>query len=173
MLVAAGRRIDAPDATAARFPPQNVSAVSQAIAEVLKRERPVAVVSSAACGADLLVLRACEEMSVPRYVLLPSSPEEFRNSSVTDRPGDWGELYTQVLQTSSVEVLKLPSGQEGYAETNRRLLEKAQSLAAEHETTVKALVIWNGQSRGPDDLTAHFVEEAVRRGFPVEEVPTL
>ena len=69
---------------------------------------PVATVSSAACGADLLLLDIAGGMHVPRYIFLPSDPEKFRISSVTDRPGDWGEIFTKVLHGSVVEVLKLP-----------------------------------------------------------------
>lgn len=173
VIVEAGRRVDAPDAGAARFPVRNVPEVRNRINQVLRREIPVAIVSSAACGADLLLLDAAGEMHVPRYIFLPSDPEKFRMSSVTDRPGDWGKIYTNVLQGSTVEVLKLPEGQEGYLETNLKLLDQAQALAKLKRTNVRALVIWNQESRGSDDVTAHFLEQAKRRNIPIIEVSTL
>ena len=173
VLVEAGRRVDAPDAETPRFPPSNVNKVRQRIQQVFAREKPVAFVSSAACGADLLALDVAGNMHVPRYVLLPSPPEEFRKSSVTDRPGDWGALYDKVLNTAKVGVLTLPDGQEGYLQTNLKLLDRAEALAREHHTSVAALVIWNEQSRGPDDVTAHFLEQAKLRNIPVLEVSTL
>lgn len=173
VIVEAGRRVDAPDATAARFPSKNVPEVRKKIKHFLKREKPSAIVCSGACGADLLLLNAGGDMHISRYILLPSEPEEFRKSSVTDRPGDWGDLYTKALQTSKVEVLKLPEGQEGYLETNVKLLDKAQAVAAEQKTTVQVLVIWNMQSRGPDDVTNHFLEQAKLRKIPVVEISTL
>jgi hypothetical protein len=173
VIVAAGRRVDAPETGAIRFPPQNVPEVRRKIGEFLKRERPAAVVASAACGADLLLLQASEEFSgTNRYILLPSPPEEFRKSSVTDRPGDWGEIYSRALMKSDVQVLKLPGGQEGYLQTNTELLNKAQSVGEELKTTVHALVIWNKQSRGDDDVTAHFLEEARKRNLAVTEIST-
>lgn len=172
-IVEAGRRVDAPDATVARFPPERVPEVRRKIREVLKTEKPVAIVCAAACGADLLLLDVAGEMQVPRYILLPSPPEEFRVSSVTDRPGNWGGLYKKALRTSKVEVLKLPEGQEGYLETNLRLLDLAQSLAKQEHTAVKALVVWNQKSRGPDDVTAHFLEQAKLRKMPIIEISTL
>jgi hypothetical protein len=173
VIVEAGRRVDATEATVVRFPPQNVAEVRENIRRVLKNQKPVAVVSSAACGADLLLLDVAREMHVPRHILLPSSPEEFRASSVTDRPGNWGELYSEALRTASVEVLKLPEGQEGYLETNLKLLDRAQALAVQGHTTVEALVVWNQRSRGPDDVTAHFLEQAKLRKMPILQISTL
>ena len=59
-----------------------VETVATKIRQVLMNQKPVAIVSAAACGADLLLLDVAGEMHVPRYVLLPSEPEEFRVSSV-------------------------------------------------------------------------------------------
>jgi hypothetical protein len=119
----------------------------------------------------LILLQAAQ--NVPRYVLLPSSPEDFRESSVTDRPGDWGAIYDEVLQAAEMQVLELPSGQEGYLAINDRLLDKAQALAGDLGTSVAALVIWNQQSRGDDDVTEHFLRAAGQRNFPIKEISTL
>jgi hypothetical protein len=173
VIVEAGRRVDAPDAETPRFPPANVDKVRQRIQQLFTRERPVAFVSSGACGADLLALEVAGHIHVPRYLLLPSPPEQFRKSSVTDRPGNWGALYDNVLKTAKIEVLTLPDGQEGYLQTNLKLLDRAEALAREHHTSTAALVIWNEQSRGPDDVTAHFLEQAKLRKIPVTEISTL
>jgi len=173
VLVEAGRRVDPPGATVHRFPPQNVANVQKKIEELLRTQMPAAIVSSAACGADLLLLEAANNLHLPCYVLLPSEPEEFRQSSVTDRPGGWGKLYTQALHTSKVEILKLPKGQQGYLETNIRLLDRAQALAEQEHTSVNALVVWNRESRGPDDVTAHFLEQAKLRKLMIFEISTL
>jgi len=173
VLVSAGRRVDAADASVPRFPQKNVSRVQSQIENFLDQQKPAAIVSSAACGADLLVLESGLGDDVPCHILLPSSPDEFRRSSVADRPGDWGTIYDAVLKDSEVEVLTLPSGDEGYLEVNRKLLDKAQVLAAAGNAPVSALVIWNMESRGVDDVTAHFLNEARRRNIPVTEISTL
>ncbi len=170
VVVSAGRRVDAPDAETPRFPAQNVPSVRAKVEQYLLQCRPAALVSSAACGADLIVLQAAR---APRYVLLPSSPEEFRKSSVTDRPGEWAAIYEDILGNSNVEVHEVPAGHEGYVEVNRRLMDKAHALAADLGTTVAVLVIWNGESRGEDDVTAHFLWEANERYLPVTEIATL
>jgi hypothetical protein len=173
VIIEAGRRVDAPDAQAPRFPPSNVSKVSQRIRKLLSKQNPQAVVCSAACGADLLLLQAAGEMHIRQVVLLPLEPEDFRTSSVSDRPGNWGELYDRVLKTAQVEILKLPEGQEGYLETNLKLLDRGQRLARENGVTAEAMVIWNGISRGPDDVTAHFLHEAESRKMTVLEISTV
>lgn len=173
IIIEAGRRVDAPDAQVPRFPPSNVSRVSRRIRKFLDKQNPQAVVCSAACGADLLLLQAAGEMHIRQVVLLPSEPEYFRKSSVTDRPGDWGELYDRVLKTAQVEILKLPEGQEGYLETNLKLLDRGQQLARENGVTAEAMVIWNEVSRGPDDVTAHFLHEAKSRNMKVLEISTV
>jgi len=173
IIVGAGRRVDAPDTNVRRFPPQNVPKVRNKIQQLLASQKPLAIVSAAACGADLLLLDVAGEIHVRCYVLLPSEPEEFRVSSVTDRPGNWGELYSKVLRTAKVEVFKLPEGQEGYLETNLKLLDRGEMLAKHEHTTVNALVVWNQESRGPDDVTAHFLEQAKLRKMPILEISTL
>jgi len=173
VIVEAGRRVDAVDATAARFPFQSVVTVRKRIRQVLTEQRPVATVSSAACGADLLLLDVAMELGVTSHVLLPTEPDNFRVSSVADRPGNWNEIYSRALRKSTVEVLNLPEGQAGYLETNLTLLDHAQSLANQEHTTVYALIVWNLESRGPDDVTAHFLEQAELRKIPVVEISTL
>jgi hypothetical protein len=172
VIIEAGRRVDAPDSQVPRFPPSNVSLVSRRIKRLLDERNPQAVVCSAACGADLLLLQAAGKMHIEQVVLLPSEPEAFRESSVTDRPGIWGELYDQVLKTARVEVLKLPEGQEGYLKTNLKLLDRGQQLARKNGVPAEALVIWNGISRGPDDVTAHFLRESKLRKMTVLEIST-
>ena len=172
-MVAAGRRVDAPDAQSARFPTSNVDAVRQKIEAFFAQEKPSALVSSGACGADLLAIQVAEERHTKRYIVLGADVAEFRKSSVTDRPGNWGELFDHAMKTSKVEVLKVPDSQEGYLETNLKLLDRAQSVAKQSGTTVVALVIWNEESRGPDDVTNHFLQQAKLRKIPVTEISTL
>ena len=173
VIVSAGRRVDPPDAQTPRFPPANVNAVRQRIAAFFTKESPTAVVCSAACGTDLLLLDVAGQAHVKRYVLLGAEPSVFRKESVTDRPGNWGEMFDQVMRSAKVEVLKLPAGQEGYLQTNLDLLDRAEALAKAFETSVKALVIWNEESRGSDDVTGHFLEQAKQRGIPVTQISTL
>jgi hypothetical protein len=173
VLIAAGRRVDATDATVSRFPASEVAEVRRKIQEFFSQEKPLVVVCSAACGADLIVLDVAASLGVERYVLLPSQPADFRKTSVTDRPGDWGDVYDRVLKTSRVKVLKLPEGQQGYLETNLKLLDRGQVLGRKYSTSTEALVVWDKKTRGPDDVTGHFLAQAKLRRIPVIEITTL
>ena len=173
VLVQAGRRLDAPNAAAVRFPAANVELVRQRIRKYFEASKPDFLVSAAACGSDLLALDVAGELSVKRVVLLPTEPAVFRSSSVVDRPGTWGEMFDRLLEEVNVEILDVPEGQTGYLETNIRLLERAQTLASSNNTVALALVVWDKKLRGPDDVTGHFLEQARLRRLPVIEISTL
>jgi hypothetical protein len=173
VLVQAGRRVDAPDASIPRFPPGNVDLVRQRIRKYFEASKPEFLVSAAACGTDLLCLEVAGELKVKRVVMLPTEPAAFRASSVADRPGNWGEMFDRLLKEVNAEILDVPEGQTGYLETNIRLLERAETLASSNNTVARALVVWNKKSRGADDVTAHFLDQARLRKLPIAEISTL
>ena len=91
MIIAlAGRRIDAADADTQRFPVENIELVRRRLRELFERERPEALVSSAACGADLIALDEAGALGIRRRVILPFDRRRFRETSVIDRPGRLG-----------------------------------------------------------------------------------
>jgi hypothetical protein len=111
-------------------------------------------------------------------VVLPFDVSRFREFSVTDRPGDWGLVFdrivTEVDRAGNLVVLE-SSGDEDAAITaaNHRILIEAESLAGpDMQTTLVALIVWDGVSRGPDDKTAAFADEARDRGWQVAELST-
>ena len=98
MIIAlAGRRVDALDASQPRFPLQNVAKVGIAVRALLQQHNATAVVCSAACGADLIGLAEAGKLGLRRRIVLPFGREKFRETSVVDRPGEWGKLYDTVL----------------------------------------------------------------------------
>lgn len=98
MIIAlAGRRIDPADAKETRFPLRNIGRVRTGIRALLKEKAVTALVSSAACGADLIALSEAGQLGLTRRVILPFERGRFRETSVTDRPGDWGTLYDEIL----------------------------------------------------------------------------
>ena len=97
MIVAlAGRRPDALDGPP-RFPRENVLLVRQRVRRMLRECVPHTLVTSAACGADLIALEEAIALHVHCRVILPFSAEQFRSSSVVDRGAEWGEVYDWVL----------------------------------------------------------------------------
>jgi hypothetical protein len=180
----AGRRIDAEDLAAPRFPLENAPAVTDRIRSCFQTRHISTLVCSAARGADLLALEVAGELSVRRCVVLPADAASFRDSSVVDglsgeRQGgyQWGEIFDRILETVNrngdlIGCANEAAGHESYLAANLAILDHAAGLALPTEG-VLATVVWNLASRGPRDVTAAFREEAVRRGFRIEEISTV
>jgi hypothetical protein len=189
----AGRRIDAQDATTARFPLTRVNFVRDRIEALFRRERVNTLICSAACGADLIALRVAQELGIGYQVILPFASDRFRVTSVTDRPAsqdwNWGELFDQVIDGAPksgglVVVEAGEDSQAGYQAVNRAILDAAlrqeqdkkipsPTQASHGSHQVQALIVWDGHARDDHDLTRHFAEEARVRGLVVREILTL
>lgn len=177
MIIAlAGRRVDSPEAKDTRFPLLNVGIVRERVRALLQ-ENVSALVSSAACGADLIALSEAGKLGLRRRVVLPFERPRFRETSVTDRPGDWGPLFDEVLDAveaaGDLVVLRAGSDDEAYALANRAILDESLALAKTAHQPVRAVLVWDGKSRGDHDLTEDFGVEARKRGMPVTDVPTI
>ena len=178
IMALAGRRVDAPEAETSHFPPTNVTAVQERLHRLLVEQQAQAVVCSAACGADLLALEAAGALGIRRHIVLPYARDRFRATSVVDRPGDWGERFDRILDAvetmGDLVELGYAEGEEAaYLATNHAILEQATILAAPTQQAVGAAVVWDGASRGEDDVTAAFLQEAQQRGLTVWPVSTL
>jgi hypothetical protein len=177
VIAIAGRRSDGDDASLPRFPLASIAAVEQRVHEALVSSGARAIVSSAACGADLIALRAAGQLRLNRRVVLPFDSAQFRASSVIDRPGDWGPVFDSVIaDVRAKHELVTLSGERpdeaAYAAANVRILDEAVWLGAAEQADVLAMLVWEGASRGDDDLTAAFGREAERRGLRVIEIST-
>jgi hypothetical protein len=181
VVALAGRRVDPPGADTPRFPPGNVGPVRERLRAFLEDRRAAALVCSAACGADLLALEAAGALGLRRRVVLPFAPGRFRETSVVDRPGDWGPLYDSVVEAArrAGDLVVLEGAGEGapaYAAANARILEEALALAGGGAPVpaevALAAIVWEGSPRGSDDATQQFAELARGRGLAVEEVLT-
>ena len=161
-----------------RFPAANADLVRQRLRSVFDTLRPEALVSSAACGADLLALDVAGALGIRRRIVLPFEPERFRHTSVVDRAGQWGSLYDRIIEEvgTSGDLVVWQGQAEGddvYAAITSVLLEEAAELARHSDGSVTAVLVWDGQRRGSDDLSFAFGKEARRRGFRIVEVSTL
>jgi hypothetical protein len=178
MIIAlAGRRVDAAGVKQRRFPADNVDIVRERIHTMLQTQSAVALVGSAACGADLLALSEAGKLGLRRTVVLPFDREKFRTTSVTDRPGDWGALYdkqlNEVEKSGDLLVIHANSEDDVYAEVNHAIVNKALSLAQKLQDQVTAVLVWDGKSRGEGDLTEEFGDFARNMSIPVVDVMTL
>ena len=180
----AGRRIDAAGATIPRFPDQNALAVVRRLRSCFEGRRISTLVCSAARGADLLALETAGELGIRRCVVLSSDVASFRASSVVDglteeHPGDyaWGTVFDRIVDTvrrngDLIICANEAVGHESYLAANIAILDYALRLALQPEE-VLATIVWNLASRGPHDVTAAFRDEAMSRGFGIEDISTL
>ncbi len=178
MIIAlAGRRVDAREATEKRFPAENVDAVREKIRAAFVEAGAQGLVCAAACGADILALEVAGELGLRRRVVLPFAKEIFRQTSVADRGGDWGARYDRVLAqieaSGDLVVNKYDQTEDTYFAANHDILDTAEDFAEARKAELGALVVWNGVSRGENDVTGHFFEEAKSRGLRVGEVTTI
>ena len=132
VVALAGRRIDLPEAQVPRFPLANVQEVGRRICEALCKMHAVALVCSAACGADLVALEQARLLGLRRRIVLPFAPERFRETSVVDRPGDWGPAYDQQVAATAAaaDLLVLDSatgGDAAYAAANETIIREAHA----------------------------------------------
>ncbi len=191
ILAFGGRRVDAPGEVPMRFPAEQIQTVRQRVETAFIRENVSQLVSSAACGADLIALHVAQTLGIPFRIILPFSVERFRETSVVDPPRrsgwNWGNLYDAIIKVAlgrnALRILEDEKGLEpSYAGVNQALVQEAMSLGAVSGLPpsssgpdlflVKAMIVWDGSPRGPKDLTVNFAEEARSHNLPVIEVLT-
>ncbi len=178
VVALAGRRIDPDNPTAVRFPRHKAPRVRRRIRELFRQQNVTAVVSSAACGADLLGQEAAGRLGLDRRIVLAFDRDRFRELSVTDRPGDWGPRFDRMVDTLAApsDLITLPGDpdqEESYRTVNDRILDEAANLARAKSLPVAAVTVWNLESRGKDDITEHFRRGAAARGMQVFDISTL
>jgi hypothetical protein len=177
ILGLSGRRIDAADAEQVRFPLQNVESVRLAVRRLLVGQKVTWLVSSAACGADLIALSEAETLGIERTVVLPFSREKFRDSSVVDRPGEWGELYDRVMDEvegkGEVLIVRAKDHEDPFELVCQAILENAVALGKERHEATGAVMVWDGEARETPDYTAEFGADARKRGLAVFDLRTL
>jgi len=181
----AGRRIDAEASIEPRFPAANAPMVGDRIRSCFQRLAVSTLVCSAARGADLLALGVAGDLGLRRRVVLPSDAASFRASSVVDGLAnkgqdsyEWGAIFDGIVEAvdRQRDLSILPgdaSGHASYLAVNTAILEQATKLAEAEGDELRAILVWNLESRGPDDVTAAFRDEAAKRGVRVEDISTL
>lgn len=162
----AGRRIDV-IGSKARFPIDRIAQVRADLKSLLARESVGLLVCSAACGADLIALDVAQKLGIPYRIILPFSVERFRQSSVVDRPGDWGSLFDQLVKNiPDSELIVLPellNDDEAYDLANKEIVRQAAMMAAPGDGL--AIAVWEGQPRQEGDATASFLQHAKNAGL--------
>lgn len=179
VLALAGRRIDEDNAGYCRFPLNKVIEVRKWLENYYRVHNVASIVCSAACGADLIALDIAGRMGIERWVILPTMPSIFKINSVSDRPGDWGDLYDTIINQLVIEerlvILHLdPDDDATYTITNTEIIHQSMVLASGIKSghSLKALVLWEGQARSEKDITFDFIEKAKQNNIVVDEIRT-
>ena len=184
IVILAGRRIDAEDADARRFPADQVKRVREEIKLFFVENNPDWLVCSGACGADLIALDVTVELNMPAKMILPFDADTFRSTSVTDRKGNWGILFDSIHdelnEKENVIILNFTKDdKDAYEKTNVAILKIADALFKEKETfdpTAEkkvALIIWEGAPKNSNDTTDHFRKLAIESGYTIREINSL
>src|SRR5215831_1302669 len=172
-----GRRIDKEGVLPSHFPLANLELVRQRLRKLFQEETVTGLVCSAACGADLLALDEAMQLGIRCRVVLPFDRQRFRETSVFDRPGDW-RFYDSLIDkiASQNDLVTLTGGLDGqsaYEAANSAILDEVQKMGSTAGEEVRALLVWEGRSRGKGDLTEAFGISARNRGLTALEVLTL
>ena len=177
VIAVAGRRIDSsPDGE--RFPLRNADLVRGRIGEVFDQFRARTLVVSAACGTDLLAIEAARMRAIRVRIILPFVASHFRETSVTDRPGDWGPVYDAAIADARMrnDLLELSHDdlpeQAAYLAVNERLIAEVWALAAQAGESALVITATEGKSHDPADITADFERRARETGIAVIHVGT-
>lgn len=170
----AGRRIDAVGSRVRRFSIDRIDQVRADLKSLFEQEAVELLVCSAACGADLIALDLAKKAGIRYRIILPFSIERFRQSSVVDRPGDWGPLFDQLVRDiphSELIVLpELANDDEAYVHANKEIVRQAAMTAA--PGTGLAIAVWEGQPRQGSDATSSFLRLAKDAGLKERIVRT-
>lgn len=176
IITFAGRRIDADNSERPVFPLALTSAVKAKIIQALRDTDAKHVISSGACGTDLLAMQAAETLQISKTMVLPFKTETFKVTSVIDRPGDWGFIFDNLVKElrQSGQLIELDldkNDPEVYTKTNLHILDEAEKLAArDPQDSVTAIIVWEGKPKSSGDTTHHFMLEAQKRNFVVREI---
>lgn len=176
-LALAGRRIDAEGADTPRFPLSQVETVRRRLHNLFVGQPIGAIVCSAACGADLVALEEAGKLGIRRRVVLPFTKEWFRQTSVVDRPGNWGEVYDHVIADVETrgDLIVLPrmvgDEDDAYQAANEAIIREAETIAGSGERM--AVIVWEGSARSKSDATDAFRKQAEEAGFTLSVIPTL
>jgi len=171
-----GHMIDRPGRSKPRFPAEQEAAVRKEIAAWFE-EHPVGFAfASAACGSDILFLEEARKHGAETAVILPFTPAEFREESVDLVPdSDWPARFERVL-TDAARVVVLGQRTPGdngplFEFTNLYLFGEARIKAAQLDTDIEALAVWDRIPDAPPGGTASAVHFWQRHGQSFTHIP--
>jgi class 3 adenylate cyclase len=170
VLAFAGHMIDASDRVVPRFPAALAPAVRAAIRAHLAQFQEPVIYTSAACGADLILIEAALESGAEVNVVLPFDREDFVRTSVAVGGPDWTRRFDAALAKASRVILATA---EGYLDDDvlfeyaSLLLEGLAALrAAQLQTSPALLCVIDAEAPGRQGGTQASFERWTRHFGP-------
>ena len=148
-------------------------AVADRLGELLDVLVPEGVVTSAAGGADLLLVEAAEKRNVPVHLVLPVPRRRFLALSVKDQGLRWASAFEHAIelaaqdQSSSLVELDLEPDVDGLLAGNQALIDRAFELAG---TGLLAVAVRPAGGEDPPSVTDDFVRRAAAAGLFIIEI---
>jgi hypothetical protein len=169
ILVHAGNRPDAADRdTAPRFPESNVLDVGNRVGRLLESLEPTWVVTAAAPGADLILLREALRRGISVQVVFPLLEPEFIEEGFADRDPHWLEMYRSLMSqipNENIHTTDLSDDEDWYLNGNGLILDAAQAIRPAE--LVVALAIRPPGEEDRPSATDDFADRARVRGLPL------
>ena len=143
--------------------------VADRVAHLLTTLRPIAVVSAAAAGADLIVLEEAIRTGIDAHVVLPICRREFVEQSVADAGPDWVQRFDSVMDhiaadpRCSVVQGDAEPDTAWYVDGHDQLLRRAEELAG--GAVIVALTIRPPEGETPPSVSDAFAARAERSGL--------
>ncbi len=177
IVVHAGHRVDTPQRATGLFPPERDGSVYRRLYLLMMGLRPQLVVTAAAGGADLLMLRVAEDLFIPRIVALALPVDEFVRRSVADQGDRWVEAFEHSLSRADTIVTTDLSDHEDWWRRGNDLLhdcavEASSRLNGQATNPIAAVVVRSGNCPGTGG-TADFVTKAAEWGWPIHVIDPL
>jgi hypothetical protein len=114
-------------------PARIAAAMREALADLESRGRPLVAITTAASGADTLLLEVLAARSTPFYLVLPFPEVRFREDFL---PEEWARAHRHFDRALSIDVVRdVDTDNEAYLEAGVRGVDEADVL----------LAVWNGQ----------------------------
>jgi hypothetical protein len=185
VILFTGHMIDEIGRTPPRFPDSMRSQVRDAILKQLEREvarteGAVVALASGANGGDLLFHDVCHELKIEHRLLLPLTPDSFRNESVSPAGPFWEDQFDKLLKSSGpvphltdrAELplwLSIKGDYTTWQRANLWLIHEALAVDAQNFTL---LSLWDGIKKEGVGGTAHMRTVAQQCGAAVVTIYT-
>jgi len=105
VAVFAGHRMDTPERTQPRFPPEIADKVKQAIKDHLRRVNVGVGFAMPAAGSDILFLEAVSELGGKIHIVTPCDEAQFLAESVADAGEEWVGRYHALMEKAEEVIV--------------------------------------------------------------------